>query len=76
MTSRKLDLVVEKINEQNQLDEDQILKETQVNSRLVNIWNKNRENLHYKNDFRERRFQDWIKLLQQKNKEVILLILR
>ena len=58
MTSRKLDLVVEKINEQNQLDEDQILKETQVNSRLVNIWNKNRENLHYKNDFRERRFQD------------------
>jgi hypothetical protein len=39
MTSRKLDLVVEKINEQNQLDEDQILKETQVNSRLVNIIN-------------------------------------
>ena len=28
------------------------------NSRLVNIWNKNRESLYYKNDFRERRFQD------------------
>ena len=58
MASRKLDLIVDKINEQNELDEEQILKETQINSRLVNIWNKNRENLHYKNDFRERRFQD------------------
>ena len=58
MASRKLDLIVEKINEQNELDENQILKETQINSRLVNIWNKNRENLYYKNDFRERRFQD------------------
>ena len=58
MTSRKLDLIVERINEQNELDENQILKETQINSRLVNIWNKNRENLYYKNDFRERRFQD------------------
>ena len=58
MASRKLDLIVDKINEQNLLDEDQLLKETQINSRLVNIWNKNRENLHYKNDFRERRFQD------------------
>ena len=58
MASRKLDLIVDKINEQNLLDEDQLLKETQINSRLVNIRNKNRENLHYKNDFRERRFQD------------------
>ena len=58
MTSRKLDLIVERINEQNELDENQILKETQINSRLVNIWNKNRENLYNKNDFRERRFQD------------------
>ena len=58
MTSKKLDLIVEKINDQNIQDEEQILKQTQVNSRLVNIWNKNRESLHYKNDFRERRFQD------------------
>ena len=58
MTSRKLDLIVDKINEQNALDEDNILKETQINTRLVNIWNNNRENLHKKNDFRERRFQD------------------
>lgn len=58
MASRKLDLIVDKINEQNELDEEQILKETQINTRLVNIWNKNRESLHYKNDFRERRFQD------------------
>ena len=58
MASRKLDLIVDKINEQNELDEEQIIKETQINTRLVNIWNKNRESLHYKNDFRERRFQD------------------
>ena len=58
MSSRKLDLVVDKISEQNELDEKEIIKETQINSRLVNIWNNNRENLHYKNDFRERRFQD------------------
>ena len=58
MASRKLDLIVERINEQNQLDEEQILKETQINSRLVNILNKNRENLHFKNDFRERRVQE------------------
>ena len=58
MASRKLDLIVDKINEQNLLDKDQLLKETQINTRLVNIWNKNRENLYYKNDFRERRFQD------------------
>ena len=58
MASRKLDLIVERINDQNELDENQILKETKINSRLVNIWNKNRESLYYKNDFRERRFQD------------------
>lgn len=58
MASRKLDLIVDKINEQNELDEEQIIKETKINTRLVNIWNKNRESLHYKNDFRERRFQD------------------
>ena len=58
MASRKLDLIVERINEQNQLDEEQILKETQINSRLVNVLNKNRENLHFKNDFRERRVQE------------------
>ena len=58
MASIKLDLIVEKINEQNIHDEEQILKQTQVNSRLVNIWNKNRESLHYKNDFRERRLQE------------------
>ena len=58
MTSRKLDLIVNEIDRQNILDEEQILKETQVNERLVNIWNNNRENLHKKNDFRERRLQD------------------
>ena len=58
MTSRKLDLICNAINEQNALDEEQILKETKINSRLVNIWNNNRESLHKKNDFRERRFQD------------------
>ena len=39
MASRKLDLIVEKINDQNIQDEEQILKQTQVNSRLVNIIN-------------------------------------
>ena len=58
MASRKLDLVVDRINEQNDLDEKQILNETKINSRLVNHWNKGREELYYKNDFRERRFQD------------------
>ena len=58
MASRKLDLVVDRINEQNDLDEKQIINETKINSRLVNHWNKGREELYYKNDFRERRFQD------------------
>ena len=58
MTSRKLDLVVERINEQNELDEKFLLKDTQINTRLVDHWNNNRENLHKKNNFRERRLQD------------------
>ena len=58
MTSRKLDLVVERINEQNELDANQLLKETQINTRLVNHLNNNRENLHVKTNFRERRFQE------------------
>ena len=52
MASRKLDLVVDRINEQNDLDEKQIINETKINSRLVNHWNKGREELYYKNDFR------------------------
>ena len=58
MTSRKLDLVVERINEQNELDAKYLLKETQINTRLVDHLNNNRENLHTKTNFRERRFQD------------------
>ena len=58
MTSRKLDLVVERINEQNDLDSNILLKETQINTRLVNHLNNNRENLHTKTNFRERRFQE------------------
>ena len=58
MTSRKLDLVVERINEQNELDANQLLKETQINTRLVNHLNNNREKLHVKTNFRERRFQE------------------
>ena len=42
MTSRKLDLVVDRINEQNELDAKHLLKETQINSRLVNHLNKNK----------------------------------
>ena len=58
MTSRKLDLVVERIKEQNELDADYLLKETKINTRLVNHLNNDRENLHMKTNFRERRFQD------------------
>ena len=58
MTSRKLDLVVERINEQNELDAKQLLKETQSNTRLVDHLNKNRESLHFKTNNRERRFYD------------------
>ena len=58
MTSRKLDLVVERINEQNELDEKQLLKETKINTRLVDHLNKNRESLHFKTNNRERRFYD------------------
>ena len=58
MTSRKLDLVVDRINEQNELDAKHLLKETQINSRLVNHLNKTRESLHAKTNYRERRFQD------------------
>ena len=58
MTSRKLDLVVKRINEQNELDADYLLKETQINTRLVNHLNNDRENLHMKTNLRERRFQD------------------
>ena len=58
MTSRKLDLVVERINEQNELDANQLLKDTQINTRLVNHLNENRENLYIKRNLREQRFQD------------------
>ena len=58
MTSRKLDLVVDRINEQNELDAKHLLKETQINSRLVNHLNKTRESLHAKTNYRERRLQD------------------
>ena len=58
MTSRKLDLVVERINEQNELDAKQLLKETQINTLLVDHLNKNRESLHFKTNNRERRFYD------------------
>ena len=58
MTSRKLDLVIERINEQNELDAKHLLKETQINRRLVDHLNKDRESLHFKTNYRERRFQD------------------
>lgn len=58
MTSRKLDLAINRVNEQNELDAKQLLKETKIYSRLVDLLNKNRESLHIKTNFRERRFQD------------------
>ena len=58
MTSRKLDLVVERINEQNELDAKYLFKDSQVNTRLVDHLNKDRENLHAKTNFRERRFNN------------------
>lgn len=58
MTSRKLDLVVERINEQNELDTKYLFKDSQVNTRLVDHLNKDRESLHAKTDFRERRFNN------------------
>ena len=58
MTSNKLDLVVERLNKQNELDAKYLLKETQINARLVNLLNKNRENLHSKTNIRENRFQN------------------
>ena len=58
MTSRKLDLVVERINEQNELDTKYLFKDSQVNTRLVDHLNKDRESLHAKTDFRERRLNN------------------
>ena len=58
MTSRKLDLISERINEQNELDEKYLLKQTQVNTRLVNHLNKSREHLNIKRNFREKRLQE------------------
>ena len=58
MTSRKLDIVVERINEQNELDTKYLFKDSQVNTRLVDHLNKDRESLHAKTDFRERRFNN------------------
>ncbi len=58
MTSRKLDLVVERINEQNELDTKYLFKDIQVNTRLVDHLNKDRESLHAKTDFREHRFNN------------------
>ena len=58
MASRELDLVVEKIDEQNEYDANYLLKETQINRRIIDLLNKSRENLHFKNDRRERRFQE------------------
>lgn len=58
MTSRKLDLVVERINEQNELDTKYLFKDSQVNTRLVDHLNKDRESLHAKTDFREHRFNN------------------
>ena len=61
MTSRKLDLVAERINKQNELDKKYFLKEAQTNARLVSLLNKNRENLYTKRNLRENRFQDGLK---------------
>ena len=58
MTSRKLDLVIDRINEQNELDEKLLYKGTRINARLVNHLNRNREFLHHKTNFREQRFQN------------------
>ena len=40
MTSRKLDLVVDRIDEQNYLDEKYLLKDSQIKTRFVDILNK------------------------------------
>ena len=58
MASRKLDYVVEKLEEQNRKDEKQLLKENHISKRFVDVLNKNRENLHLKTEFRELRFTD------------------
>ena len=58
MASRKLDLVINRINKQNKLDEKYLLKERQINTRYIDILNQNRENLYIKRELRERRFQE------------------
>ena len=58
MSSRKLDLVVNRINEQNELDKKYFLKEEQINTRHVDILNRNRENLYIKRELLERRLQE------------------
>ena len=47
MASRKLDYVVEKLEEQNRKDEKQLLKENHISKRFVDVLNKNRENSFY-----------------------------
>ena len=58
MAARKLDLVVERINEQNELDQNQLDKQAQTYSRIVDILNKNREDPHIITELNQRRFQD------------------
>ena len=58
MTSRKLDLISERVNQQNELDEKYLIKEAQTNTRLVDHLNKSREHLNIKRNLRERRFQE------------------
>ena len=56
MASRRLDLIINRINDQNKLDEKYFLKEREINRRYVDILNENRENLYIKRELRERRF--------------------
>ena len=58
MTSRKLDLVVQRIDEQNDLDAKILLRDSQIKTRFADLLNKNRESLHSKTNYRKRRFQD------------------
>ena len=56
--SRKIDLMLKRIQEQNYLDQKILSREAKINANLVNHLNKQREELHNKTERRERRFQE------------------
>ena len=58
MMSRKIDLMLKRIQEQNDLDQKYLSREAKINSNLVQHLTKQREDLHNKTEQRERRIQE------------------